>query len=174
METQRKPVAIVQGAPSAEVQALFREFVARKARALRIAGLVESGNCQTPADGRLLSIADGRSFALFQELGGGSVACSLDAASVVDASSLVCADIARGCDLVVLNKFGKLEAENRSGLIPAFAAAIEAGIPILTSVSPKFAEAWTAFAAPLFEVLPPDLAAIEAWWEGCGADGSVM
>ncbi len=165
MERQSRPIAIVQGAASTAIQQLFREFVARQPPSLRIAGLIESGDCKTPADGRLLNIADGRDFALFQELGAGSTACSLDAESVIDASSRVCADIARGCDLVVLSKFGKLEAENRSGLIPAFTAAIEAGIPILTSVSPKFADAWSAFAAPMFDVLPPDMARVEAWWK---------
>ena len=164
MVWQSKPIAIVQGAASSVIQQLFREFVARKAPPLRIAGLIECSSCEAETDGHFLSIADGRSFALFQELGAGSVACSLDAASVIEASERVCADIARGCDLVVLNKFGKLEAENRSGLIPAFAAAIEAGIPILTSVAPKYADAWTAFAAPLFVTLPPKMAALDEWW----------
>jgi len=165
MEHQSKPIAIVQGADSTVIQQLFREFVAHQPTALRIAGLIESGDCKSPADGRLLNIADGRDFALFQELGAGSTACSLDAESVIDASSRVCADITRGCDLVVLSKFGKLEAENRSGLIPAFTAAIEAGIPVLTSVSPKYADAWSAFAEPMFDVLPPEMAQVEAWWE---------
>ena len=52
--------------------------------------------------------------------------------------------------LSLLNKFGKLQAENRAGLIPAFGAAMEAHIPILTSVSPKLVNAWSTFAAPLF------------------------
>jgi len=131
---------------------------------LRIAGLIECGNCEAATDGYLFNIADGRRFRLFQELGAGSVACSLDAASVIEASERVRADIALGCDLVVLSKFGKLEAENRSGLIPTFIAAMEAGIPILTSVSPKYANAWSEFAAPMFVTLPPDIAALDAWW----------
>ena len=171
MEHQSQPIAMVQGADSSVIQQLFRDFIARQPKSLRIAGLIESGNCKTPSEGRLVNIADGRDFALFQELGAGSVACALDAESVIDASSRVCADIARGCDLVVLNKFGKLEAENRTGLIPAFAAAIEAGIPILTSVSPKFAQAWSAFAAPMFNVLPPEMEALDGWWLAASRKG---
>jgi hypothetical protein len=76
--------------------------------------------------------------------------------------------IAVGCDLVVLNKFGKIEAE-RSGLAPAFASAIEAGLPVLTSVSPRFAEAWDRFAAPLYVILPPDPDALDAWWRAARA-----
>ena len=63
----------------------------------------------------------------------------------------------------MLSKFGKLEAE-RSGLSAAFAAGVEARIPILTSVAPKFDAQWRTFASPLFEMLPPQMAAIEAWW----------
>lgn len=169
MKKQSKPIAVVQGAASSVIQQLFREFVAYKASSLRIAGLIESGSCEARTDGHLINIADDRRFALFQQLGGGSVACSLDTVSVVEASEMVCADIDRGCDLVVLNKFGKLEAENRSGLIPAFGAALEAGIPILTSVSPKYADAWSAFAAPLFVTLPSNIVALDAWWvTACG------
>ena len=41
--------------------------------------------------------------------------------------------------------------------------AIEAGVPIVTSVSPAFAAAWEEFAASLYVVLPADAGRIEAW-----------
>lgn len=41
-----------------------------------------------------------------------------------------------GCDLVLLNRFAKLEA-GREGLMFAFTA-VEAQVPALTSVSPAF------------------------------------
>ena len=46
------------------------------------------------------------------------------------AAAAVRRDIAAGCDLVVLSKFGKLEAGG-GGLRDAFGAAIEAGVPVL-------------------------------------------
>lgn len=133
---------------------------------VRIAGLIEGSREGGAPCGaaHLHSLADGRSFAIFEELGSGSAACSLNAEGVIEASERACRDIARGCDLVLLSKFGKLEAESRSGLIPAFVAAMEAGIPILTSVSPRYEAAWSAFAAPLFTVLPPTGGALDAWW----------
>jgi hypothetical protein len=170
MERQTRPIAIVQGASSAEIQRLLAAFVDRNGQALRIAGLIEgaAGEGAACVAGQLRNIAGGGSFALFQELGPGSVSCSLDSSGVVQASEQVCSDIARGCDLVVLSKFGKLEAENRSGLIAAFVAAMEAGLPILTSVSPKHMEAWSAFAAPFFVTLPPEMTALEAWQAAAG------
>ena len=166
-----KRIAVVQGAATAVVQDLLRRFVAGLERDVRLAGVIEDpapaaeGPC---SGGDLRSLGDGRRFPLMQDLGPGAVACRLDAGGVVSAAEAVQQGIAAGCDLVILNKFGKIEAE-RSGLAPAFASAIDAGLPILTSVSPKFAEAWDRFATPLYIVLPPDAEALDAWWRGVRA-----
>ena len=167
MDKAVKPIAIIQGARSAAVQQLFSDFAARWSTSARIVGVIEhcrDGDDRTSGPGTLRSVQDGRRFALYQDLGPGSVACGLDAAGAISAGEAVRQDIARGCDLVVLSKFGKLEAENRSGLIPAFWAALEAGLPVLTSVAPKFAEPWDAFAAPLYTALPPEPEAMDQWW----------
>jgi len=68
------------------------------------------------------------------------------------------------CDLVVLSKFGKLEAAS-GGLIGAFQAAIAASKPILTSISDKHLDAWRAF-APTAQTLPANSAALQDWWNG--------
>lgn len=158
-----RPIAVVRGAPTPQVQALFAAFVAGLGPQVRVAGVVEDG--PSPRHAQLRSLTDGRRFEVFQALGRGSSACSVDAGGIVTACEAVCGDIAAGCDLVVLSKFGRLEAE-RSGLSDAFAAGLAAQVPILTSVAPKFDPAWSAFADPLFVTLPPQLAAIEAWWRG--------
>jgi hypothetical protein len=161
-------IAVVQGAASEVVQSLLRAFVAGLPADVRTAGVIEDpftpqeGEC---AAGDLRSLSDGRRFQMLQDLGPGAAACRLDADGVVSACEAVLQGIATGCDLVVLNKFGKIEAD-RSGLAPAFASAAQAGLPILTSVAPRFTEAWDRFAAPYYVILPPDLGAIEAWWRG--------
>lgn len=162
------PIAVVQGAASEAIQQLFIDLITAPWRPLRIAGVVEVvGAAEGGACGRevLRNISDGREFQLFQELGAGSTACALYPAGVAEACAAVCHDIAAGCDLVILSKFAKLEAENGSGLMAAFGAALEAGVPILTAVSPGRREAWEAFAAPYYEVLPADMTQIAAWWE---------
>jgi hypothetical protein len=162
----RKPIAVVQGASTPVIQALLSDFAARASAGARVVGVVED-NADMAGEacgaGRLVSLTNGQSFDIFQDLGAASGACRLDAAGVVAACEAALRDIAAGCDLLVLSKFAKVEAE-RGGLAAAFAAAIEGEIPVLTAVSPKFMAAWTAFAAPLFEVLPPQAEAIEAWW----------
>jgi hypothetical protein len=161
-----KPIAVVQGAESAAIQQLLADFCANLQPRARIVGVIEDplgDNCGC-APGHLRNLAGGRSFPIFQDLGPGSTGCALDGASLVEAGEQVRRDIAGGCDLVVLSKFGKFEAENGSGLLPAFVDAIEAGAPVLTSVAPKFMPAWDNFANPFYVVIPAETQAIEAWW----------
>jgi hypothetical protein len=168
MDLPPKPIAIVAGADGALVQQLLREFAERHRQSLRVVGAVESARpagAGSRRGGTIHNLADGRSYPLFQDLGPGSAGCALDPTSLVLASEAVRADIARGCDVVVLSKFGKAEAMEGSGLMPAFVAAIEAGVPLLTSVAPKHVDAWETFAAPFFATLPAEAGAIEQWWD---------
>lgn len=160
-----KRIAVVKGAPSSIVQGLFREIAERWRSDFRIAGVVEEphglANRKCSA-GYLRSITNGTLYPIFQDLGPSAEACHLQGTGAISATAAIERDIANGCDLVMLSKFGKLEAA-REGLSGAFTAAIDAGLPVLTSVSPAFEPAWEAFAAPLFDVLPADLNAIDAW-----------
>lgn len=159
-------IAVVEGAPSAVVQGLFRELVDRWEASTRIAGVIEEGHGladRACSAGRLRSIRDRSLHPIFQDLGPGSEACHLDGAGAMSASEVIRRDIAAGCDLVILSKFGKLEAA-RAGLSPAFIAAMQVKVPILTTVSPAFYAAWAQFASPLFVLLPAEMAPIETWW----------
>jgi hypothetical protein len=158
-------IAVVQPASGPEIEHLFRTLTDRWRTSLRLAGVVAEGHgladraCRA---GFLRSLASGERFPMFQDLGPQSTACHLDGAGVTMAAEAVRTDIAHGCDLVVLSKFGKLEAAG-GGLRAAFDLAIEAGLPVLTSVGRNFQSDWEAFASPLFVVLPPDPAKVEQW-----------
>lgn len=164
MESVRR-IAVVQNAPGPEIEHLFRVLTDRWQPSLRLVGVVAEDHgladraCRA---GFLRSLANGERFPMFQDLGPHSTACHLDGAGVTMAAEAVRSDIARGCDLVVLSKFGKLEAAG-GGLRAAFDAAIEAGLPVLTSVGKSFLSAWEAFATPPFVVLPADPAEVEQW-----------
>lgn len=160
-------IAVVQGAPSTVVQDLFRQLVEHWRPSVRLAGVIAEDHglpdrfCSA---GFLRSLASGERFAIFQDAGPGSKTCHLDGNGAHAAAVAVRSDIANGCDLVLLSKFGKLEAQG-GGLHEAFTAAIEAGVPILTSVSPAFAAAWQDFAASSSIVVPADADRIDAWWQ---------
>lgn len=170
-----KRVAVVKGAPSAVIQNLFRELAERWQSDIRIAGVVEEPHgladrrCNA---GYLRSITSGTLYPIFQDLGPGAEACHLEGTGAISATEAIEQDIATGCDLVMLSKFGKLEA-SCEGLSGAFIAAIDAGLPVLTSVSPAFEQAWEAFATPLFHVLPADPNEIETWRQAI-FDGTAM
>ena len=165
------PIGVVRGAETQAIQACLDRFAERHRARLRIAGVIEvfgpadaSGGCKASH----LRTVSGETYPLFQDLGRDAAACALLPEGVVSASEAVRRDIEAGCDLVVLSKFGKLEAETGSGLVPAFAAALEAGCPILTAVSPRFDAEWRAFATPLYALLPCDDAALDQWIDGIG------
>jgi hypothetical protein len=65
---------------------------------------------------------------------------------------------------VLLSKFGKLEADGR-GLFGAFQAALNAHIPLLTSVSATFEDPWKRLVGQSFAILSADPDKIDAWWQ---------
>ncbi len=166
MSLTRCPIAVIDGADAPQIQRVLADFAVRHRGDMRIAGVVEVFADAACKQSFLRSLAGGREFTLFQDLGEAADACALLPEGLVTAAYAVCQDIARGCDLVILSKFGKLEAENGSGLVPAFVAALEAGVPVLTSVSPRFTSVWSSFATPLYSQLECSSAAIDDWWIG--------
>ncbi len=165
METNLNRIAVVQGAPSAAIQEMFRALVDRWQPVARIAGVVAEDHglpdrkCRA---GYLRSIVSGARYPIFEDLGPGSQACHLEEEGAFAAAVVVEKDIVAGCDLVLLSKFGKLEAAG-DGLAKAFTAALAADVPVLTSVSRAFEMAWRAF-APHFDTLPAEAERIETWW----------
>jgi hypothetical protein len=165
MEDTTNIIAVVQGASNVEVQAIFRALADKWRPDVRLAGLVAEDHglpdrqCQA---GYLRNLTTGARFSIFHDLGLGVPMCHLDGIGAVAAAAGVQTDIAAGCDLVLLNKFGELEA-TEGGLASAFRAAISARLALLTSVSPAHDEAWRRFVDQEFAVLPADPAAIDLW-----------
>lgn len=165
MDSVIRTVAAVTGAPGGTVQHLFRALVDRWRPVLRLAGVVAESHGladRVCGAGYLCRIGTLQRFAMFEDRGRGAATCHLDGKGALSASEAVQQDIAKGCDLVVLSKFGRLEAAGK-GLWGAFNAVMEGSIPLLTSVSPSVAEEWKRFAAPGFATLQADAAEIDAW-----------
>lgn len=160
-----KKIAVVQG-PGPVVQVLFRTLAERWRDEARVVGAIAEDHGladRACSAGYLRSLAGGARYPIFQDLGRGSQTCHLAGDGAVEAASAVAKDIGTGCDLVILSKFGKLEAAG-GGLREAFAAAMEAGVPVLTSVARSQAVPWESFASPLFTAVAADAGEIEAWW----------
>jgi hypothetical protein len=166
MNSQAKTTAVVQGSRE-EIQAAFRTLVDKWRPSVRLAGLIAEDHGltdRTCTAGFLRNIATGERFSIFNDFGPGSTTCHLDGAGVLAAAEAVRRDIAAGCDLVMLSKFGKLEAAGK-GLVEAFKLVIEAHIPLLTSVSSTLNESWEMLAGRAFIVLPAEPNKIDKWWQ---------
>lgn len=74
------------------------------------------------------------------------------------------ASLSGGADLVILNKFGKQEAEGR-GFREVLAGAVAEGIPVLVGLNALNNAAFEAFAAGLATECPPTLEALTQWAE---------
>jgi hypothetical protein len=116
----------------------------------------------TCSAGFLRDIASGRKYQVSLDTMPAGTICHLDAAGMADACAGLLDQIA-AADVVILSKFGKLEASGQ-GLWPAFAAAAGAGKPLLTTVSSRHVAAMKAFAATAVW-LEADYVSVERWWE---------
>jgi len=165
---ETKRIAAVYGGSSPLIQSRLLSFARRlRGEGLRVAGVVELSSCGERGGCKSLSVQNlvsGETYSITQKLGRGSEACNLDPSGLAMACGAVEGAIQDGVDVVILSKFGKLEAA-RSGLCDAFRAAMIANIPVITTVPPPLAEDWDRFAGELSEYVEAHVDALAAWWD---------
>ncbi len=93
-------------------------------------------------------------------MGAGSSACCADPPGFAQASRVLREAVARAPDLVLCNRLGALEAENR-GFVGELLALLGQGTAVLTVVAPCHLQAWQRFAgdAAVLSEHPHDWAA---------------
>ncbi len=143
--------------------------VAQRAGALgyRLAGTVQvntdrGSDCKCDMDVKVLP--NGPSIRISQDLGAGAKGCRLDPDALETAVSMVDAQILQGADLLIINKFGKHEAEGR-GFRDTIALALERGIPVLVGANRLNEDAFMDFTADLACRLPNEETTILNWLE---------
>jgi len=67
-----------------------------------------------------------------------------------------------GADILILNKFGKQEAEGR-GMRDPIVKAVDQGIPVLVGVNSSRLDSWNAFCGGDSAIFEPDDPAIDRW-----------
>ncbi|MEI4487649.1 DUF2478 domain-containing protein [Frigidibacter sp. MR17.14] len=145
--------------------ALVRLAEALAAEGRQVIGAVQSrpgGSCADEMALRLLP--EGRQICISQDLGPAAEGCRLDAHALEQAVAGIEAAFAEGgADLVIVNRFGKLEAEGR-GFAGLIARALEVGVPVICGLAPKLEPAFAAYAGDLAQDLPADATALGDWW----------
>ena len=137
-----------EGAPTS---ALARSLVAFWTHAgLRVAGLVED---DTPRPDRgvcdmvLHELTSGERIVISQYRGKQARGCRLDTGALLQAAELVRRSLAEA-DILILNKFGKIESEG-GGLRSVIADALDRAMPIVIFVPRRNRGYWQDFVAPL-------------------------
>jgi nucleoside-triphosphatase THEP1 len=145
--------------------ALVAEVAERlAARGLRLAGTVQS-NHERPdrrkCDMDLRVLPDGPTLRISEDRGDLARGCTLDSGALEQTVFEVERRL-DGADILIVNKFGKREAEGR-GLVPVIAEALHRGMPVLVGVNGLNLAAFLAFAGEEIEDLPTNAEAAAAW-----------
>jgi nucleoside-triphosphatase THEP1 len=151
--------------------------IARAIEPLRERGVALAGALQLestdlpgrhPCDMILQDLSSGEVTAIAEHRGSEARGCRLDVCLLTDlAEAVACSLHSEEPRLLVVNKFGKIEADG-GGLRGAIAEAADLGIPVLVGVPARNLDRWRAFAGPLAVELPVEPAAITAWLEAQG------
>lgn len=155
---------------------LLTDFAARAvARGLRLCGTVQTNTPLTGThhcDMDVELLPTGPVLRISQSLGRASRGCRLNPHVLEAAVRLTQERLARGADLLIVNKFGKHEADGR-GFREVIAEALGAGIPVLVGLNGLNAAAFEDFAGGLAVSLAPEAGALDAWIsEALGLSGS--
>lgn len=159
-------VAAIVYAPGSRIQEFFANVAHRLAASgVAVAGLLQHSLLADGADRCSFEMEDlggGGRYRISQELGPGSDACSIDHAAIAAASVVLRRAISLKPDVVLVNKFGALEAAGE-GLRDEMNQVAAAGLPLLTTVSLAQVADWRRYAGEAGEELPMDLDAVLAW-----------
>lgn len=132
---------------------------------LRVCGTVQINTKRPkggPCDMDVQVLPGGPILRISQNLGKNARGCRLDPSSLETAVGLVDASIQEGADVLLVNKFGKHEADGR-GFRSAIADALAREMPILVGVNALSLEAFIDFVGNDAVKLAPSLLTINQW-----------
>lgn len=147
------------------IDALLAQVVARlEAEGLRLAGTVQTNidrDDRPLCDMDLRLLPDGPTVRISVDRGAEARGCRLDTGAL-EQSVLWTAGALDRAEMLVVNKFGKQEAEGR-GLAATIAEALERDLPVLVGVNGLNLPPFLEFAGGLAQMLPPEPGAVLDW-----------
>ena len=139
---------------------------ALKARGVTCAGVVQSNvDCgpERKCDMDLTVLHSGEVLRISQSLGIGARGCRLDPDALEHAVAAT-AEALSDADMLLVNKFGKHEAQGR-GFRPLIGEAMALELPVLCGLNGANLPAFQEFTGGLAVEVAPDLEALTAWAE---------
>lgn len=110
----------------------------------------------------LEDLSTGLRTALFENRGSEARGCRLDGAALAHVTACVERSLAANPGLLILNKFGKSEAEGE-GMRDLIAKALDQGIPVIIGVPERNLPAFRDFAGELSVELSVNMAEVLSW-----------
>jgi nucleoside-triphosphatase THEP1 len=166
-DSQADVAALVYG-PRDEPDRLLRAFTNDlREWGYQPAGIIQLDHRQPWEDAgvRLATLPDGEIIQLAHDFGTPTCGCRPDAHQLSAARKKLSAAIADGADLVVINRFGRLEAGGQ-GFADEIRDAVAADIPVLITVPEMRFNTWTHFSRGMGVKLPCSRAPLDRWWIG--------
>lgn len=119
-----------------------------------------------PCDMDVMVLPQGPMVRISQDLGPASKGCRLDPEALEEAVCLVETRLQQGADCLIVNKFGKHEAEGR-GFRQVIAQALELDIPVLVGINALNRQSFLDFTDGMGCEIRPNTTALVKWAEQC-------
>jgi hypothetical protein len=116
-------------------------------------------------DMELEELGSGEIFQLSKDRGAYAGGCRLDREAIVTAAVLIERGLDESCEILIINKFGRSEAEG-GGLREVIADAVSRGIVTVIGVPLRNIEVWEKFADGLFDRCEADDTNLLSRWIG--------
>lgn len=136
-----------------------------QAQGVRLCGTVQidiDRDVNEKCDMDVKVLPDGPAIRISQSLGKKSRGCRLDPDALEQAVALAEKALDEGTDLLIVNKFGKHEADGR-GFRNTIGRALEMGIPVLVGANKLNVDALVEFCGGLAEALPAEPDRLLQW-----------
>ncbi|WP_193141258.1 MULTISPECIES: DUF2478 domain-containing protein [unclassified Meridianimarinicoccus] len=168
-------IAYISSADRGGTDRLLEQFsVHLQAQGARLCGIVQTNtDCGPgPCDMDVRVLPDGPIIRISQSLGPQARGCRLDTSALEHSVAATENSFDAGADLLILNKFGKHEADGR-GFRTMIARAISEDVPVLLAVNGLNLPAFEAFTDGMARRVDADLEALTVWFESLGATDEV-
>ncbi len=151
------PITVLTYASGSRVDGVLLDICGHLvSQGFALAGMVQIGKTRagrSRCDMILEDLGSGEQVEISEDRGPLARGCMLAVAQLVYALELATRSLDENCDLLVVNKFGKTEAEG-GGFRPLIVEALTRNIPVLIAVPATNLESWRHFAGGLAAEFP--------------------
>ena len=117
----------------------------------------------------LEDLTTGRTVVISEDRGEAARGCRLNVAALLEAGIMIRQSLSSNTDLLLINKFGKMESEG-GGLRDLIIDASLSGVPVIIGIPARNKAAWDEFCGGEADWLKPDLGSVQAWFDKRSSD----